>query len=54
MRTASQVMIFALIVISAKVFLGLMNRKDMWWWICTYWLVLTLKNLFDFIGGLNG
>ena len=42
------VLILVLCAIAAIVAVGNMNRHDMWWWICLYWVILTLKNLVDF------
>lgn len=45
----SQWMVFVLIVISGRVAIGLFRSEVMWPWINAYWVVLTLKNAFDFI-----
>ena len=34
----------ALLIDAAWVFYGLGRRKNMWLWICLYWVLLTLKN----------
>ena len=49
MLTVSQILVIALIIIAAIVAAGLMLKKNMWKWIITYWCVLTLKNLADYL-----
>lgn len=49
MITVSQCLIVLLIIIAARVAIGLMYKCNMWRWIIAYWVVLTLKNLADFI-----
>ena len=34
---------------AAWVAYGLLRKKNMWKWIFVYWILLTAKNLFDWI-----
>ncbi len=45
----SQILIIALMIDAAWVAYGLIKRKVMWKWICLYWIILTAKNLCDFL-----
>lgn len=45
----TQILIFALAFIAAYVAYGLYKKRVMWKWIVAYWLVLTIKNLVDFL-----
>ena len=49
MMTVSQALVLALMADAAWVFVGLIRKKNRWAWICLYWLILTLKNLADFM-----
>lgn len=40
-------LIALLMLISWGVFVGLLQKKDMWAWICLYWLILTINNAVD-------
>lgn len=51
MKRISSYLVLALAVIAAVVATGLMLGLPMWAWIVGYWLVLTAKNLIDYIGG---
>ena len=44
------VLIIALMVIAAIVFVMQINRKNSWLLICVYWAVLTMKNALDVMG----
>lgn len=44
-----QYLILALCTISAIVFVMQIRKKNAWWLICLYWLVLTVKNVGDLI-----
>ena len=44
----SNIMIFALFVISCTVATGLIYHKDMWKLIVAYWVTLTVKNAIDY------
>lgn len=46
----SQLYIFFLMLIAARVAYGLSQKKVMWPWIVSYWLMLTCKNFSDLIG----
>ena len=45
----SQIFICLLCVNAAWVAFGLARKKNMWFWITAYWIILTLKNLADAI-----
>lgn len=45
--TVSQIFVFALFLDAAWVAYGLIKKRNMWKWICLYWVLLTLKNLVD-------
>lgn len=47
--TISQVFIFLLMADAALVAYGLDRKKNMWRWICIYWVILTIKNLVDLL-----
>lgn len=47
-QMASRLAVLGLIVIAAFVFAGLLLQQNMWIHIIFYWLVLTLKNFFDY------
>lgn len=49
MVTVSQILVLCLIGIAAWVAIGLMRKKNMWKWIILYWVVLTAKNLADYM-----
>jgi hypothetical protein len=42
-----KILILALCIIAAIVFLMQMLHLNAWWMICLYWLVLTIKNAMD-------
>lgn len=46
----SQLAVLMLMVDAGVVFAGLLQQKNMWILIVVYWFILTLKNLFDFVG----
>lgn len=50
MRKLVDAFIIALAVIAAVVATGLIAGYSMWAWIVAYWLVLTTKNILDYIG----
>ena len=45
----TQIFIFLLFVDAAFVAYGLIKRKNMWQFICLYWVLLTIKNFIDII-----
>ena len=47
MWTVSQIFVVLLFADAAWVAYGLLRKKNMWPWICTYWILLTAKNLCD-------
>lgn len=50
MITLGQLLIFFLMLDAAIVAGGLLRKKNMWVWICLYWIILTAKNFVDLIG----
>ena len=42
-------LVIVLAAIAGIVLYGLAKKRNMWAWIITYWAVLTLKNIADFI-----
>ena len=44
----SQFCVFLLMIDAAWVAYGLLRKKNMWCWICLYWIILTAKNMVDF------
>lgn len=50
-KLLSQLGVIALMLDAAWVAVGQINRWNMWWFICLYWVLLTIKNWFDFMGG---
>lgn len=44
----SQILIIFLMLDAAQVAYGLARKRNMWHWIVTYWIILTLKNLADY------
>ncbi len=45
----TNLLIITLAVIAAIVAYGLSCKRNMWNWILLYWIVLTVKNLMDYI-----
>lgn len=45
----TNLLIIFLAVIAAVVACGLYRKRNMWHWILLYWIVLTIKNLLDYI-----
>ena len=43
----AQLLIFLLMADAAWVAYGLIRKKNRWWFICLYWVLLTAKNLVD-------
>ena len=54
MFTPSQICVFGLIIVVAvvSVFQIKQQPKKAWPWIIGYWLLLTVKNIFDFVAVL--
>lgn len=46
----TQFLIFMLMADAAWVAYGLIRKRNMWRWICLYWVILTIKNLLDLMG----
>ena len=46
----SQILIICLMIDAAWVAFGLARKKNMWKWIVTYWVILTMKNYCDLMG----
>jgi len=53
-RRITKAMILLLAVIAAVVATGLIGGRSMWAWIVAYWIVLTCKNIVDYIGTDKG
>lgn len=53
-KKASAVLVLVLAVIAAVVATGLIAGYAMWAWIVGYWIVLTMKNVVDYIGLKRG
>jgi len=49
----SQIFVFGLMAIAGIVAWKQVKKSNPWPWICAYWILLTIKNLFDWIG-ING
>lgn len=49
-KQISAILIIILAIIAAVVATGLIAGYSMWAWIVCYWLVLTAKNIVDYIG----
>lgn len=49
-KRISAILIIILAIIAAVVATGLIAGYSMWAWIVGYWLVLTAKNIVDYIG----
>lgn len=47
----TNLLIILLAIIAAIVTYGLYKKQVMWNWIVLYWIVLTIKNALDAIGG---
>lgn len=45
--------VIVLMSIAWVVFIGLLNQDNMWLYIVAYWLVLTIKNLADYLEHLK-
>ena len=45
----SKILVLALMLIALIVFIGQVLKLNCWLLICLYWLVLTIKNLFDWL-----
>ena len=45
----SQLLVILLMVDAAWVAYGLSRKRVMWHWIVLYWVILTAKNLTDFV-----
>lgn len=53
MLTSSQICVFGLIIIAAVVSIKQIQKVNAWAWIVAYWILLTFKNIYDWIG-MNG
>lgn len=51
MKMLSQFLVLLLMVDAGWVAYGLAQNRVMWAWIVTYWILLTLKNLCDYLAG---
>lgn len=48
MFTFSQAAIIGLILIAGTVSYLQIKKKNAWYWIIAYWVLLTIKNIFDY------
>lgn len=48
----SQMLVFLLMLDAAWVGYGLIRKRNMWAYITLYWIILTTKNLVDFLVGM--
>ena len=39
-----------LFFLSYVIYIGVLNKKNMWLWITMYWLAVSMKNMFDYMG----
>ena len=53
-KKISALLVLVLAVIAAVVATGLIAGYAMWAWIVAYWIVLTMKNVVDYIGIKRG
>ncbi len=44
-----QFLMWTLMFVSAIVYIGIRDKKDMWGFIMLYWAILVLKNLWDIL-----
>ena len=51
MKKLSQALVSLLMLDAAWVFIGLVQGKNMFLFICGYWAILTAKNAVDWIAG---
>ena len=51
MKKASQALVLLLMIDAAWVAWGLAQNRIMWGWIVGYWVILTIKNLVDYVDG---
>ena len=49
-KRLSAMLVLALAAIAMTVCAGLAAGRNMWPWIVAYWVVLTVKNIVDWIG----
>lgn len=51
LKAISQFLVILLMLDAAFVALGLLNNWTMYPFICLYWVILTFKNLADYLAG---
>ncbi len=49
MKGIKRILEIVLALIALFVFVGLVNKGNMWLYICIYWCVLTIKNINDVV-----
>ena len=54
MKKLAQGLALLLLIDAAWVFIGLCCQRNMWLWICGYWLILTAKNAVEYIEKRKG
>ena len=50
-KVISTICVCVLAIIAFIVFIGQINKQNMWLYICSYWCVLTIKNIADVLTG---
>jgi len=50
---ASQICVIGLIIVAAVVSVKQIRKHNPWYWVIAYWVLLTIKNMCDWIG-MNG
>ena len=50
-KVISTICVCVLAIIAFIVFIGQINKQNMWLYICSYWGVLTIKNIADVLTG---
>lgn len=50
MKEISALLVYILLAISAYVAAGMSQKRNMWKWICLYWVALAIKNFIEFLG----
>lgn len=50
-KKASQALVLLLMIDAAWIAWGLAQNRIMWGWIAGYWVILTIKNLVDYVDG---
>ncbi len=54
LKIFSQIFVLLLLADALWVAVGLMRKKNRWFWIAMYWVLLTIKNAIDFAATFGG